>query len=114
MTIFFLVSASVISVNTTIFTESEDVFLLCNVSGAPHPDVSLFNDKNIKVNDGPQWKLLNINRNDNGTYRCEASNYCGVDNKTFDVIVQCKSVRKSDFSLKPISSFFRMCLICTL
>ena len=99
-----------ISVNTTVFTEREDVILFCKEFGDPRPDVSWFNDKNRKVNSGSLWKLLNISRNYNGTYRCEASNHCGVDNKTFDVIVQCKSVRKSDFSLKPISSFFRMSL----
>ena len=94
MTVFFLVSASVISVNTKIFTEDLDAILFCDVSGIPRPDVSWFNDKNENVNNGSLWKLPNISRNDNGTYRCEASNDCGMDSKTFDIIVQCKSVWK--------------------
>ena len=80
-----------INVNKTIFTESEDAILFCDVSGVPPPVVSWFNDKNMKVNNGSLWKLPNINRSYNGKYKCEASNGCGMDNKTFDVIVQCKS-----------------------
>ena len=124
MTVFFLVSASVISVNTTIFTEDLGAILFCNVSGVPRPDIPWFNDKNENVNNGSLWKLPNISRNDNGTYRCEASNDCGMDSKTFDLIVQCKSVRKSEFGLTRrvlstevqghSSSSFSMCLICTL
>ena len=121
---FFLVSASVISVNTTTFTEGDAAILLCDVSGVPRPDVSRFNDKNENVNNGSLWKFPNISRNDNGTYRCEASNDCGRDSKTFDIIVRCKSVRKSEFGLTRrvlsteaeghSSSSFSMCLICTL
>ena len=85
--------------NTTIFTESEDAILFCDVSGFPRPVVSWFNDKNETVENDSLWKLLNISRNDNGTYRCEASNDCAMDSKTFDIIVQCKSVGKSDFKL---------------
>ena len=88
-----------VNVNTTIFTEGEDAILLCDVSGLPGPVVSWFNDKNENVKNGSLWKLLNISRNDNGTYRCEASNDCARDNKTFDIIVQCKSVGKSDIKL---------------
>ena len=88
-----------INVNTTIFTEGEDAILFCNLSGVPRPVVSWFNDKNENVNNGSLWKLPNISRNVNGTYRCEASNHCGKDSKTFDITVQCKSVGKSDFKL---------------
>ena len=86
-----------VNVNKAIFTEGEDATLFCNVSGVPRPVVSWFNDKNKNVTNGSLWKLLNISRNDNGTYRCEASNNCAMDSKTFDIIVQCKSVGKSDF-----------------
>ena len=88
-----------INVNTTIYTEGHDAILFCDQSGFPPPVVSWFNDKNENVNNGSIWKLLNIRRNDNGTYRCEASNDCGMGSKTFDIIVQCKSVGKSDFKL---------------
>ena len=88
------VPAKVVNVNATIFTEGEDAILVCDVSGAPRPVVSWFNDKNENVKNGSLWKLLNISRSDNGTYRCEASNDCAMDSKTFDIIVQCKSVGK--------------------
>lgn len=79
-----------INVNTTIFTEGEDAILFCDVSGVPPPLVSWFNDKNDNVNNGSLWKLSSVSRNDNGTYQCIASNTCGMDSKTFDVIVQRK------------------------
>ena len=88
-----------ISVNTTVFTEREDAILFCNVSGDSRPDVSWFNDKNRKVNNGSLWRLLNISRSYNGKYKCEASNGCGMDNKAFDVVVQCKSWGKPRFKL---------------
>ena len=87
---YFKVSASVNSVNTTIFSEGEDAILFCDVSGVPPPVVSWFNDNNKNVYNGSLWKLLSINRSYNGTYQCIASNACGMDSKTFDIIVQCK------------------------
>ena len=95
-----------ISVNTTTFTEDLDAILFCDVSGVPTPVVSLLNDKNENVSNGSLWKLPSISRNDNGTYRCEASNDCGMDSKTFDIIVHCKSMRISDFGLQPIVLFY--------
>ena len=89
---YFKVSASVNSVNTTIFSEGEDAILFCDVSGVPPPVISWFNDKNENVYDGSLWKLPSVNRSYNGTYKCQASNGCGMDSKTFDIIVQCKSV----------------------
>ena len=62
------------------------------MSGVPPPVISWFNDKNENVYDGSLWKLPSVNRSDNGTYKCQASNGCGMDSKTFDIIVQCKSV----------------------
>ena len=104
---YFKVSASVNSVNTTIFTEGEDAILFCDGSGVPPPVVSWFNDKNENVNNGSLWKLPSVNRSYNGTYKCEASNGCGMDNKTFDIIVQCKSVGKTDFGVQPIVYLFQ-------
>ena len=80
----------VVNVNTTIFIEGEDAILFCDVSGGPPPVVSWFNDKNENVYNGSLWKLKSINRSYNGTYQCIASNSCGMVNKTFDIIVQCK------------------------
>ena len=94
---YFKVSASVNSVNTTSFSEGEDAILFCDVSGVPPLVVSWFNDKNENVYNGSLWKLPSVNRSYNGTYTCEASNDCGMNSKTFDIIVQCKSVGKPDF-----------------
>ena len=62
------------------------------MSGVPPPVVSWFNDKNENVYNGSLWKLPSVNRSYNGTYKCEASNSCGMDSKTFHINVQCKSV----------------------
>ena len=96
-----------ISVNTTSFSEGEDVILFCDLSGIPYPVVSWFNDKNENVYNGSLWKLPSVNRSYNGTYKCDASNGCGKDSKTFDVIVQCKSVGKPDFGVQPIVYLFQ-------
>ena len=78
------------------------------MSGIPPPPVvSWFNDKNENVYNGSLWKLPSVNRSYNGTYKCEASNDCGKDNKTFDIIVQCKSVGKPDFGVQPIVYLFQ-------
>ena len=104
---YFKVSASVNIVNTKIFTEGDDAVLFCNVSGVPLPVASWFNDKNENVYNGSPWKLPSVNRSYNGTYKCEASNGCGKDSKTFDIIVQCKSVGKPDFGVQPIVYLFQ-------
>ena len=95
-----------ISVNTTSFSEGEDVILFCDVSGVPAPVVSWCNDKNENVYIGSLWKLPSVNRSYSGTYTCEASNGCGKDNKTFDVIVQCKSVGRPDLSFLVTCLYF--------
>ena len=91
-----------ISVNTTSFFEGEDVILFCDVSGVPAPVVSWLNDKNENVYENVSlWKLASVNRSYSGTYKCEASNGCGKDNKRFDVIVQCKWVGRPDSGYSP-------------
>ena len=95
-----------ISVNTTSFSEGEDAIFFCDVSGVPPPVVSWFNDKNENVYNGSLWKLPRVNRSYSGTYKCEASNGCGKDSKTFHVIVQCKSVGRPGFGYSPLFIFF--------
>ena len=77
-----------ISSNTAI--EHNAYNMSCEVSGDPLPTVSW-----IKVNSGEHrvGKILNftaINRNDAGSYTCEASNRCGKDIKTETINVFCK------------------------
>ena len=97
--------------NTTIFTEGKDAILFCDVSGVLLPVVSWFNDKNENVYNGSPWKLLSINRSYNGTYQCIASNACGMDSKTFDIIVQCKLLGKSDLSYSMDKTFYEVVVV---
>lgn len=89
--VYFLVSASVTSVNTTNFVEGENVILFCKVSGVPNPSVSWINVANMEVNEGAIWRLPNISRDNHGMYKCRANNTCNVDNKVVNIVVQCKS-----------------------
>ena len=86
------VPASVTSVNATKVTEGQNVIIFCDAVGVPPPVVSWFNDKDEKVNNGAIWRLPNISRNDQGTYKCRAKNTCNVDYKSTDIIVECKSL----------------------
>ena len=90
--VYFQVSASVTSVNTTNFVEGENVILFCNVSGVPNPSVSWIDVTSMEtVNNDDIWRLPNISRNNHGMYKCRANNTCNVDNKMVDIVVQCKS-----------------------
>ena len=90
--VYFQVSASVTSVNTTNFVEGENAILFCKVSGVPYPSVTWINVTNMeKVNDGAIWRLPNISRSNHGMYNCKANNTCNVDNKMVNIVVQCKS-----------------------
>ena len=46
-------------------------------------------DTNQRIN-GSVLNFTNINRNDNGTYRCEAENDCGSDSRVEIINVFCK------------------------
>lgn len=90
--VYFKVSASVTSVNTTNFVEGENAILFCNISGFPYPSVSWINVTSMEtVYNGAIWRLPNISRNNHGMYNCRANNTCNVDNKMVNIVVQCKS-----------------------
>ena len=90
--VYFKVSASVTSVNTTNFVVGENAILFCNVSGFPYPSVSWINVTSMEtVYNGAIWRLPNISRNNHGMYNCRANNTCNVDNKMVNIVVQCKS-----------------------
>ena len=75
--------------NKTI-TEAGSVALSCNATGIPSPMVSW-----IKVDSGERFNeselvFPNINRNQAGEYRCDASNECGNASEAAWIFVQCK------------------------
>jgi len=65
--------------------------LSCNASGTPPLMVSWVKvgGGNISTN-GSELVFTNINRNETGEYRCEASNECGNASETVTIEVQCK------------------------
>ena len=71
-------------------TESENSTLACNVSGSPTLSVTWTEVKTGIRTIGITRELININRNESGEYKCEASNSCGNDTARAIVIVQCK------------------------
>ena len=88
--ICFTVPAGVYPVENITVTEGETRTLTCNVSGSPIPSVTwtAVNTGNQTV--GLTHELTNINRNDTGEYKCEASNSCGQDTASTFLNVQCK------------------------
>ena len=82
--------SSIRAIENKTVTEGDNVTLLCSASGIPSPTRSW-----IKVSGGSHTHsdvlvLTNINRNEAGEYRCEASNKCGNASETASIDVQCK------------------------
>ena len=86
---FFTVPSSIDAIQNETVTEGGSVTLSCNASGTPTPMVSWIKADGQRVN-GSELVLTNINRNETGEYRCEASNECGNANETAHINVQCK------------------------
>ena len=64
--------------------------LSCSASGTPHPIVSWLKvDSRVRFNRS-ELVFTNINRNEAGQYRCEASNECSNASETATIEVQCK------------------------
>ena len=88
----FLEPASVVRIvnssDTLIEGNSFNVF--CNASGDPKLVVFwIKEDTNRRIN-GSVLNFTSINRNDSGTYRCEAKNDCGSDSRVEIISVSCK------------------------
>jgi len=64
--------------------------LSCNASGTPPLMVSWIKVGSHTRRNQNELMLANINRNENGEYRCEASNKCGNSSETITIEVQCK------------------------
>ena len=63
--------------------------LSCQASGTPTPMVYWIKANGQHI-DRSELVLININRNEAGEYRCEASNECGNASETVHIDVQCK------------------------
>ena len=71
-------------------TEGDVYNLNCEVSGDPMPQVTWIKVSNDRRSDGNILDFTNINRNDTGDYRCEASNKCGKKIRTEPINVFCE------------------------
>ena len=89
---YFFIEASTIQplLNETIITEGGNLNLSCYASGTPSPVVSWVRISTGQRFDGHVLQLTNINRNEAGDYRCEASNNCGNESTATEIIVKCK------------------------
>ena len=63
--------------------------LSCKASGIPPPMVYWVKAGGQRVNRSVLM-LTNINRNETGEYRCEASNDCGSATERASIVVHCK------------------------
>ena len=87
-------------------TEGDSVTLSCNASGTPPLMVSWIKVGNHTRTNQNELVLANINRNETGEYRCEASNECGNASETVTIEVQCKCTCTC---IERSFSFFVMC-----
>ena len=90
-TCIVLVASSIQPINNKRVLEGDSVTLSCNASGVPSPMVSWIKvDGHMTVSNGSELVFTNINKNEAGEYRCEASNECGSASETATIEVKCK------------------------
>lgn len=70
-------------------TEDDNLTLTCTASGIPQPKVSWIRPNGQSVA-GHVLQFVNINRSEDGEYKCEASNECGNATEIATIDVQCK------------------------
>ena len=87
---FFVVASTIQPLQIKTIHEGDNLNLSCIESGTPPPVVSWVRISTGQRFDGSVLKLTNINRNEAGEYRCEASNDCGNESKTTTIHVKCK------------------------
>lgn len=127
--------------NVTIISDSyntlasENITLSCRVSAVPRPDVKWMfrflainpekgSDKyllnNSKMSDGIYWyniTIINITKQDDGEYKCNAENDYGKDNSSFNVKVlslQKPSIVESDFKNEITNEQLNIMLACAV
>ena len=88
-----LVPPSIEPISSVWVTEGNNLTLVCNASGIPEPAFKWTSVKSGKEEMSKTWTITNINRNDNGEYRCEATNTCDSVTRSTVVTVYCESVQ---------------------
>ena len=86
----FAVHSSIYPIQGETITEGGSVTLSCNASGMPSPTVSWIKVDGHTHTNSSELMFTNINRNEAGEYRCEASNECGNVSESARIFVQCK------------------------
>ena len=65
--------------------------VVCNASGIPAPMVTWIKVGGGEIiTNGSELVFTNISKNEDGEYKCEASNECGSASETATIKVQCK------------------------
>ena len=90
MSLKIAVPASIQPIEDQFVVERHNTSLTCNASGNPQPTVFWINVASGQRTNSSVLKFTNINRNEAGEYRCEASNDCGSAVEAVNVTVQCE------------------------
>ena len=90
MSLKIAVPASIQSIEDQFVVERRNTNFICNASGNPQPTVFWINVASGQRTNSSVLKFTNVNRNEAGEYRCEASNDCGSAVEAVNVTVQCE------------------------
>ena len=90
MSLKIAVPASIQPIEDQFVVERRNTSLTCNASGNPQPTVFWINVASGQRTNSSVLNFTNINRNEAGEYRCEASNDCGSAVEAVNVTVQCE------------------------
>ena len=82
--------ASIQLIEDPFVIESRNTSLICNAPGTPRPTVFWITVASGQRTNSSVLAFTNINRNEAGEYRCEASNDCGSAVEAVNVTVQCE------------------------
>jgi len=82
--------------NILVVKEGENVEVNCSVTaGIPVPTVMWTNITSGEHIKGSLLNITNINRIQDGEYRCTTNNTCGEDSTVVDIDVHCKNISRS-------------------
>ena len=90
MSLKIAVPVSIQSIADQFLVERRNTSFICNASGTPQPTVFWINFATGQRTNSSVLKFTNVNRNEAGEYRCEASNDCGSAVEAVNVTVQCE------------------------
>ena len=107
--------SSIYPIQNQTITEAGSVNLSCNATGIPSPIVSWIKVDGGQRFNGSELVFTNINRNEAGEYRCEASNECGNASEAAWIFVQCKLTAvliTCPCNLPALMINFSLCNVC--